>query len=145
MSQGSRFAIGLVAGLLGILIFVATLNDPAAEGPSPAARFGMSAFALCVATACFFRSSLPVTLRIIGAVVCVFAGWFAYSILAGEKARPGALPFAILLAGGGAWLAVTGKYPSWAAHGSAFQKIEESNRRRMEQEDSTVHGDPSDP
>jgi len=129
MSNWARFAIGTVSLFLGMLVFQVALM-PLPPPPTPAMLFTLSACAFCIAIACYSKSSRPVTLRIIGVMVCI-AGCFAvsYELKAKAIGYLALITYAIPMAGGGAWLAITGKYPFWGAYGSMFKMIEKEHKQ----------------
>lgn len=127
MSQGSRIAIGIVA-LLSALGFFITALDP--EGlPAGATEFyGMAALCVIIAVACFFPQTHRVTLRIIG--TAIFCGYVVYVYDSFQTQN-----FARAIRGFLFWgipsgyLAIMGKYPSWAKASAGLNAKQKNNRK----------------
>ena len=137
MSRVSQIMIGAVSGLLGIAILVSavlllnTVQQPG-QKPDPKSLIVLAAFAFCVSAACFFPSSRPITMRLIG-VFLLFSGFMCLylSVISPDKSTTiQALIFTTLLGAGGGWLTVTGKYPSWGAGGAYFEFIRIANSKQ---------------
>jgi len=133
MSRPSQLILGAVSGLLGIMVFFVAMQSPPDQKPDPKILLLLSAIAICISIACFFRKSRPVTLRLIGIVLlCVGIGGLFMGPPAqnSNKRQIQAYVFLAGLIAGGGWLAVTGKYPVWGAYGIALAKIEEANSEK---------------
>jgi hypothetical protein len=73
---------------------------------------GAGTAALVVAVACFFPSSWPVTLRIIGVLVCV--AFVVYTVSSVGTPKLGDAVIGLLLIGmPSGVMGVTGKHPGW--------------------------------
>jgi hypothetical protein len=87
------------------------------RGPWP--FYGLAAFCALIALACLASASRPVTLRVVGAVVCGAFALYVYD----SDGRPN---FWRALAGFGVfglpagYVALTGKYPRWGKAAAAF-------------------------
>ena len=137
MNRVSQIMIGAFAGLLAIavlgsaLLLLNTELQPNQQ-PDPKGLFVLAGFAFCVCFACFFPSSRPITMRLIG-VCLLFSGFMCLylSIISPDKSTTlQALIFTTLLGAGGGWLTLTGKYPSWGAGGAYFEFIRKANSKQ---------------
>jgi hypothetical protein len=126
MSRESRWVIGIFALLTGtVLVWVAVpIGSELPAGPVPIAAVGI--VALVMAVACFFPSSWPVTLRIIGFAVCLASIWFVIASIGTPNLLTAVLalfaiglPFAVM--------GVLGRLPGW-----------EGGLNAMPREDSVV-------
>jgi hypothetical protein len=117
------------------MVFFAALNAGPDQIPPQSVLFLLSASAICISVACISQKSRPVTMRLIGVILVVAGVGVLFFAPAGPNTNPapkGLKPmvFAFFLALGGGWLAITGKYPSWGAHGRIFQALEEANSQQ---------------
>jgi FtsH-binding integral membrane protein len=137
MTRLSQIMIGTASGLLGLAILVSALlllNSDLQPGqqPDPKSLIVLATFAFCVCAACFFPSSRPITMRLIGAFL-LFSGFMCLylSVTSPDKSTTiQALIFTALLGAGGGWLTFTGKYPSWGAGGAYFEFIRKANSKQ---------------
>ena len=119
MSSEARVLIGLltlVSALLFALIGV-TLGGQLPAGGTP--FYGMAAFCAVISLACFSNKSQPVTLRIIGAILC--CSYFVYAVDSfGSSNFVIAVIGFIVIGVPGGYLMIVGKYPQWGEGSSAF-------------------------
>lgn len=121
MSKGTQIFLGIVFALAAaqFAYFGATQGMYMPAGATP--FYGTSAFCAVIAIACLAKASRPLTLRIIGAVISIAFVFYAYDSYGGKnfvKALAGCFVFGFP----GAYLAVTGNYPSWGEVGPVFAK-----------------------
>lgn len=121
MSKGLQIFLGL-AFAPAALIFAyvgATLGKELPNGPMPI--YAMAAFCTVVAIACLIQTGRAITLRVIGAVICVVCTWYIFASLGTDnlfRAIAAGLVFGVPFA----YLAVTGRYPNWGHGGAAVQE-----------------------
>lgn len=131
MSNGARTTLAIAAfiGALGFLLTGVFLGADLPAGSTP--FYGSAAFCCVIVIACLVRCSRPVTLRIIGSVVCLIFVWNAYLGLAErDYARTvGSLMVWALPSG---YLAMRGEFPRWGKAAAAFRSDMGPDRQRHE-------------
>ncbi|MUG96883.1 hypothetical protein F7734_32895 [Scytonema sp. UIC 10036] len=128
MSIGSRIAIGVVALLCAAIFLMMALS--ASSSPPAGAFFiyGIVAFCVVIAIACFFPQSHPITLRLIG--IIIFCAYVAYVFDSFRTANLGQAIVGFLVWGiPSGYLAIMGKYPNWGTGSEAFNP--KRNRTRL--------------
>jgi hypothetical protein len=128
MSTGSRIAIGLVALLCAVGFFITAL-DPSGLPAGAAVFYGMAAFCVIIAIACFFPKTHPITLRIIGTMICL--AYFAYVLdsIRNQNLVRAMVGFIIWGIPSG-YLAIMGKYPSWGGGSQGLNAKQNSSRHK---------------
>lgn len=119
MSTGARVTVGLVALACGVsFLFIAiTAGDVFPTGPMP--FYGFAVFCFVVFVACLFRKSRPLTLRIIGGVLCLSYLFYLYDSI--QKGNwPWALAGFLVVGLPAGYLMITGTYPEWGRASAAF-------------------------
>lgn len=115
MSKGSRIAIGLVALIAAYGLWI--------QGQSMDAGFllayGLTAFCVVIAIACFFPKSHAFTLRVIGAGIFSGYAWYLFDSFSNGEPSRALLGFFIWGLPSG-YLAIMGKYPEWGNGAAAF-------------------------
>lgn len=128
MSIGLRIAIGLVALLCAVGFLIMAL-DPSGLPAGALAFYGMAAFFIVIAIACFFPKSHPITLRLMGAMI--FCAYVAYAFGSFQTQNFGRAIVGLIVCGmPSGYLAVSGKYPSWGRGAEAFNGKSHKNRQR---------------
>lgn len=128
MSIGSRIAIGAVALLCAAGFFVTAL-DPSGLPAGAFIFYGMAAFCVVIAIACFFPQSHPITLRLIG--IMIFCAYIAYVSDSFRTPNLGRAIVGFLVWGiPSGYLAVMGKYPSWGTGSEPFNAKQNRNRQK---------------
>jgi hypothetical protein len=127
MSKGACIAIGIVT-LFFAFSFAIAGGVLDATLPGISTPFDIIA-AVCgvVALACLVKGSRPLTVRLVGAAVCGQYVWYVVGIMGDPllvaqptnivKAVLGLIVFGIP----GAYVAITGRYPSWGRHAHVFR------------------------
>lgn len=129
MSFGSRIAIGVVA-LLCAAGFLMTALYPSSLPAGSVTCYGIAAFCMIIAIACFFPQSHPITLRLIGAMIfCTYVAYVSDSFRNQNLSRAivGFLVWGIP----SGYLAVMGKYPSWGTGAEAFNAKQKANSQKI--------------
>jgi hypothetical protein len=128
MSAGARITLAIVTILCAAgFAAVGILAPELPSGPWPC--YGLAAFCGLIALACLARSSRPVALRIIGAVV--FLGYVAFaddSIDDGNLFR--AIAGLIVWGLPAGYVAIWGAYPAWGRASAAFRSERDDDDRR---------------
>lgn len=127
MSLGSRIAIGIVALLSAVGFWMMAL-DPSGLPAGASVFYGMAAFCVVIAIACFFPQSHPITLRMIGAMIfCAYIGYLHTSF--GTQNLSQAMMGFLVCGIPSGYLAIMGKYPSWGRGSEAFNAKQSKNRQ----------------
>jgi len=119
MSQGARITIGFLALFATLMFWGFSRNPLLIERGTAWASYPLMAFSLVVAVACFVPRSHPITLRILGATVCLT---FLLTCLnnVGDPSFGRLLGGLVVFGIPGGYVAITGKYPTWGKASRAF-------------------------
>ena len=126
MSIGSRIAIGVVALLCAAVFFIIAL-DPSSLAAGAFASYGIAAFFIAIAIACFFPQSHPITLRLIGIIIFAIYVAYVYESFLTQNLSRAVVGFLVWGIPSG-YLAVMGKYPSWGTGSEAFNAKQNKNK-----------------
>lgn len=117
LSFGTRIVIGVAAGFTAVCLTLLSLLLSGREGVLPHASTGLfviAAFCGIITVACFVRGSHPVTLRIIGGVVCLGVVIpFCNSILHGQLPPRGLLVMPLIFGIPAGYMTITGRWLQW--------------------------------
>jgi hypothetical protein len=119
MSLWARITIGVVSAFAAVcfVLIGLFLGPELPNGPWP--FYGLAAFWGIVAVACLVPRSKPLAVRLIGAAVCGAFAVYAGSSFGTDNFLPALAGFAVLGVPG-AYVAISGRYPSWGRAAAAF-------------------------
>ena len=128
MSKGARIAIGIVA-LIGAFGFWLTAQDTEGLPSGPLMFYGLTAFFILIAIACFVPKSHPVTLRVIGSSIFVSYVWYVFDSIQNGNLRQALLGLVIWGVPSG-YLAIFGTYPTSGSGAKAFNQAQRLPRKK---------------
>lgn len=129
MSLGARIAIAAIS-LVCALMFVLTALDPSGLPAGALVFYGLAAFCVIIAVACLFPKSHPITLRLIGALVC--SAYIVYMVDSFQTQNFGRAAVGFLVWGlPSGYLAVAGKYPAWGTGAAGFNGADAKKGRNQ--------------
>jgi hypothetical protein len=119
MSLGSRIAIGVTALICGWGLWLSSMN-PDGVAAKPIVFQGLTLICVIIAIACCAPKSHPITLRVIGGVVCGTYIFYVIDSLRTNREPGRAISGFICWGLPGGYLAIAGQYPTWGKGAAGF-------------------------
>jgi hypothetical protein len=119
MSLGSRIAIGVTGLICGWGFWLSAMN-PDGVAAKPIIFQGLTLLCVIIAIACFVPKSHPLTLRVIGGVICGTYIFYVIDSLRTNREPGRAISGLICWGLPGGYLAIAGQYPTWGKGAAGF-------------------------